>query len=63
MIRWFQTARAHFLTQFQGTVVSSCDLQMGMVLLYLGRKFKIIQCHISRDVDEDVDDDDDDDES
>lgn len=44
-------------------MVSSCDLQMGMVLLYLGRKFKIIQCHISRDVDEDVDDDDDDDES
>lgn len=40
-------------------MVSSCDLQMGTVLLYLGRKFKIIQCHISRDGDEDVDDDDD----
>lgn len=40
-------------------MVSSYDLQMGMVLLYSGRKFKIIQCHISRDVDEDEDDDDD----
>lgn len=59
LIRWFQTARAHFLTQFQGTVVSSYDLQMGTLLLYLSRKFKIIQCHISQDVDDDDDDEDD----
>lgn len=43
-------------------MVSSYDLEMGTVLLYLGRKFKIIQCHISRDAGDD-DDDEDDDES
>lgn len=40
-------------------MVSSDDLQMGTILLYLGRKFKIIQHHISWDVDEDEDDEDD----
>lgn len=43
-------------------MVSSYDLQMGTVLLYLDRKFKIIQCHISWDAGDD-DDDEDDDES
>lgn len=63
LTRWFETARMRLLTPFQGTVVSSYNLQMGTVLLYLVRKFEIIQCHISWDDDDDDDDDDNDNDS